>query len=150
MHATTTHQVQAKYFEEMRFYSAQGSSYVNFGFAADPAETRKWGKKPLKDEGAVVHVHAYVAPLYLTSHCVCESLCRASHKPGCIQAQSRCCPCCAHCLRLNSRIPRLQLHACSSMCYTMIYPSIYHLLITAPSSHLCATLSSMRNTIIYA
>jgi hypothetical protein len=54
-------QVDANYFEEMRFYRSHLSAYINFGFAADPADTRMWSKK-FKDEGphAVVSMGVHV------------------------------------------------------------------------------------------
>jgi hypothetical protein len=71
LHTEIPLQVDAKYFEEMRFYRSHLSAYINFGFAADPADTRKWSKK-LKDEGpqaAVsmgVHVSDFVCLVSLS------------------------------------------------------------------------------------
>ena len=53
-------QVDAKYFEEMRFYRSHLSAYINFGFAADPADTSNWSKKPLKDERPQSVVFVYL------------------------------------------------------------------------------------------
>jgi hypothetical protein len=52
--------VDAKYFEEMRFYRSHLSAYINFGFAADPADTSNWSKKPLKDERPQSVVFVYL------------------------------------------------------------------------------------------
>jgi hypothetical protein len=61
--------VDAKYFVEMRFYLSHLSAYINFGFAADPADTLKWSKKPLKDERpqAVVSMGIYASDFVWSS-----------------------------------------------------------------------------------
>ena len=45
------HLVDAKYFDNMRFYKARSGFAAHFGIAADPKLTKFWSRKTIYDEG---------------------------------------------------------------------------------------------------